>query len=479
MTTSSSSEKTGLWVWWVCGLLLLASTINYMDRQTLSATTDQIKREFGLNNEQLGLVEMSFGLAFAVGASVFGFIADKTSVRWLYPTVLLLWSAMGFATGLVETYTGLLLCRIFLGLFEAGHWPCALKTTQRLLPSSKRTLGNSVLQSGTAIGAMVTPLIVKSMVDENVVGSWRFAFQIVGAVGAVWVVLWLMSIKSSDIDAAAMPNSSSPDFSPSPRRGEPGRGDDLVSTSDSQAALLPNPPHRGEGTSEASPLTLILAPEDGGEGTRGSHPQDRSFLEVIFSQKFLVLVIVVISINLCWHQFRFWMKLFLREGRGYDNFASLDVMFWFNVMTDVGCLSAGLATALLHRRGQTPHAARCWVFGVCSLLVASGALIPLLGKGPALIAVLMTVGIGALGLFPCYYAFTQELSVTHQGKVSGTLGTIAWIFPSVWHWQFGRWVDQTKSYDLGMCLASLMPLVAIAALLVLWPRDATAGEREA
>ena len=432
MTTSASSEKTGLWVWWVCGLLLLASTINYMDRQTLSATTPQIKHEFGLNNEQLGLVEMSFGFAFAVGASVFGFIADKTSVRWLYPTVLLLWSAMGFATGLVETYTGLLLCRIFLGLFEAGHWPCALKTTQRLLPSSKRTLGNSVLQSGTAIGAMVTPLIVKSMVDENVVGSWRFAFQIVGAVGAIWVVLWLMSIKSSDIDGVKETTADSP---------------------------------------KASPLTLTLSPEDGGEGTGGGHRQERSFLEVICSRKFLVLVIVVISINLCWHQFRFWMNLFLREGRGYDNFASLDVMFWFNVMTDIGCLSAGLATALLHRRGQTPHAARCWVFGVCALLVASGALIPLLGKGPALIAVLMTVGIGALGLFPCYYAFTQELSVTHQGKVSGSLGTIAWIFPSLWHWQFGRWVDQTKSYDFGMCLASLMPLVAIAALCLLWPRE--------
>ncbi len=474
MTTSSdSTERTSLWVWWVCGLLLLASTINYMDRQTLSATTDQIKREFGLNNEQLGLVEMSFGLAFAVGASVFGFIADKTSVRWLYPTVLLLWSAMGFATGLVETYAGLLLCRIFLGLFEAGHWPCALKTTQRLLPSSKRTLGNSVLQSGTAIGAMVTPLIVKSMVDENVVGSWRFAFQIVGAVGAVWVVLWLMSIKSSDIDGVTMSNPSSPDLSPSPRRGGPGRGDDFVSTSDSQAASLPHPPHRGEGTSEESPLTLTLSPADGGEGTRGGHRQERSFLEVICSRKFLVLVIVVISINLCWHQFRFWMKLFLREGRGYDNFASLDVMFWFNVMTDIGCLSAGLATALLHRRGQTPHASRCWVFGVCALLVASGALIPLLEKGPALIAVLMTVGVGALGLFPCYYAFTQELSVTHQGKVSGSLGTIAWIFPSLWHWQFGRWVDEHKSYDLGMCLASLMPLVAITALCLLWPRDAS------
>ena len=168
MTTSSdSTERTSLWVWWVCGLLLLASTINYMDRQTLSNTSKRITDEFKLSDEQYGNLELAFGLAFACGATVFGVIADKTSVRWLYPIVLLLWSMMGFLTGFVETYAGLLLCRLFLGLFEAGHWPCALKTTQRLLPPHRRTLGNSVLQSGTAIGAIITPLIMKMMLTPE------------------------------------------------------------------------------------------------------------------------------------------------------------------------------------------------------------------------------------------------------------------------------------------------------------------------
>ena len=139
------AERSQRWVWWICGLLLLASTINYMDRQTLVGTSDQITSEFGLNKEQYGYVEAAFGLAFAVGASIFGVISDRTNVRWLYPCVLLLWSVMGFATGLIETYTGLLLCRMFLGLFEAGHWPCALKTTQRLLPAKYRALAGMLL----------------------------------------------------------------------------------------------------------------------------------------------------------------------------------------------------------------------------------------------------------------------------------------------------------------------------------------------
>src|SRR5262245_50512661 len=82
--------------WWICALLLLASTINYMDRQTLAVTNDRIMREFQINEKQLGVVEAFFGYGFAAGSICFGMLADRVSVRMLYPIVLLLWSGMGF-----------------------------------------------------------------------------------------------------------------------------------------------------------------------------------------------------------------------------------------------------------------------------------------------------------------------------------------------------------------------------------------------
>ncbi|MEI8022400.1 MAG: MFS transporter, partial [Schlesneria sp.] len=185
MTSEPASRS--IWTWWVCGLLLCASTINYMDRQTLSNVASNIKSEFKIDNEQYGNLEFGFGVAFAAGSLLFGAIADRTNVRWLYPIVLLLWSLMGFLTGFVETYLGLMLCRVFLGLFEAGHWPCALKTTYRLLPPEDRALGNSVLQSGTAIGAIVIPLIMLATLTDAP-GSWRPVFQIIAAVGSIWAV---------------------------------------------------------------------------------------------------------------------------------------------------------------------------------------------------------------------------------------------------------------------------------------------------
>ena len=69
MTEATETERSQLWIWWVCGLLLLASTINYMDRQTLSNTAVRIKTELNLNNEQYGSLETAFGLAFAVASS--------------------------------------------------------------------------------------------------------------------------------------------------------------------------------------------------------------------------------------------------------------------------------------------------------------------------------------------------------------------------------------------------------------------------
>src|SRR5438046_5078466 len=94
--SAASASRLSAWKWWVCGLLLLATTFNYMDRQTLANAAVRIVNEFHLSKEQFGIVERDFGRAFALGSLLFGFIADRVSVRWLYPGVLFAWSLMGF-----------------------------------------------------------------------------------------------------------------------------------------------------------------------------------------------------------------------------------------------------------------------------------------------------------------------------------------------------------------------------------------------
>src|ERR1041385_6533433 len=195
---SGPASRARAWKWWVCGLLLLATTINYMDRQTLANAAVRITNEFHLSKEQYGNLELAFGWAFAAGSLLFGFVADHVSVRWLYPVVLFAWSVMGFVSAWTTDFTQLLICRTMLGLFEAGHWPCALKTTHLLLSPQDRTMGNSVLQSGASIGAVITPIVMRLMLTDAP-GSWRYPFQVIGAVGLVWVLAWFASVRARDL----------------------------------------------------------------------------------------------------------------------------------------------------------------------------------------------------------------------------------------------------------------------------------------
>src|SRR5262249_3737358 len=196
------------------------------------------------------------------------------------------WSAAGFATGLAGGFAGLLACRFALGLAESANWPCALRTTQRLLRPDERTLGNGILQSGASVGALLTPLVV--FAGFTATGSWRLPFFAVGALGAAWVGLWLLCVRS---EALALPP----------------RGRD--------------------------------AEADGRGGW--SWPDARTV------RRFLALVVVVVTIYASWHFFRAWLPLFLQRQHGYSLKATSYFVSAYYLATDLGALTAGFAALRL------------------------------------------------------------------------------------------------------------------------------------
>ena len=86
------------WKWGVCGLLLLATMINYMDRQVLSQSAKRISDEFQFEEDRYGKLDGYFGAAFAIGSLTFGFLVDRVNVRWVYPAGVLIWSIAGTVT---------------------------------------------------------------------------------------------------------------------------------------------------------------------------------------------------------------------------------------------------------------------------------------------------------------------------------------------------------------------------------------------
>jgi ACS family hexuronate transporter-like MFS transporter len=389
--------------WWVCALLLLASAINYMDRQTLANAAPRITKHLGLSQEQYGSLESGFGLAFAAGSLFFGIIADRFSVRIVYPIVLVLWSGVGFATGLCRDYTDLLWCRTLLGLFEGGHWPCAVKTTRLLLEAKDRSMGNSVLQAGTSIGAIITPQVMRLLLTDDP-GSWRRTFMVVGAIGLLWVVFWLSMVRDRDLAS--------------------GPAEEAYSTS--------------------------------------------NLWKAIFSARMLIIFVVIALINTGWQTMRAWLPKYLQEGRGYTEIATLNFTSAFYIATDLGVIAAGALTLwLVNNRKLTVTRSRIAAFGVCALISAVIVFLPVLPRGPILLGTILLMGAGALGVFPIYHAFTQDLSREHQGKVTGVASIAAWGFSPVQS-LFGRYIDRTHSFDLGLVIAGLMPLAAFVVLLLFW-----------
>lgn len=143
---------------------------------------------------------------------------------------------------------------------------------------------------------------------------------------------------------------------------------------------------------------------------------------------------------------------------------------WFGI-SDIGCLASGALAWWLAVKGWSVKWSRVATFALACLLCLGLVAVPWLGSGPMLLAVLLVAGAGALGLFPIYYSFTQDISRHHQGLVTGVASFFAWVASARFQPLFGRLADQTDSFSIGLAAAGGVTLVAAAAWAILWPPD--------
>lgn len=404
--------------WWVCILLFMATTLNYMDRIALNQMAKRIQSAFDLNNREYLQLESGFSFSFAVGAVTVGAIVDKVSVRWVYPLMVLGWSAAGVMTGYATGFAWLFACRVALGFFEAGNWPCGIRTTRAVLRPEERSFGNSLFQSGTAVGAIVTPMLILVMLQradtaagqENHPDSWKLPFKVIGLLGLVWVGLWFVTIPGRLLDPNASPGAA-------------------------------------------------------------SHPGAARYRDVFRDRRFWALLVMVIAINIAWHTYRPLLPKYLQEKRGFTEAEMSAFTTWYYLVADIGSWTIGLLTLVLIRRGMRPHTARLLVLGGCAGLTVVSFAVPFVPTNWMLPAATLVFAFGALGLFPTYFALSQELSAAHQGKVSGTLGAGAHMFLALVVFPIqGEIIERNnQSYDGVLAVAGVFPLLAMFVMLWLWP----------
>jgi len=181
-------EKRGHVRWIVCGLLFLATTINYIDRQILGILAPTLQREIGWNEIQYANIVTAFYAAYALGLLFVGRVLDRIGTKVGYTVSVIWWSLAAIATALARTPFGFGVARFALGIGEAGNFPAAIKTVAEWFPKRERAFATGIFNSGSNLGAIIAPAIVPWLAIN---WGWQWAFVITGAIGFFWVILWV------------------------------------------------------------------------------------------------------------------------------------------------------------------------------------------------------------------------------------------------------------------------------------------------
>lgn len=179
--------------WWIIGLVCLATIINYIDRSALAIMWPDISKDLEMDKNDYALILNIFLVAYAVGQSVSGKMFDKIGTKAGFVISITLW---GIATALHAFAKGVFsfsFFRVLLGLGEAGNWPGAVKSNAEWFPAKERALAQGIFNSGAAMGSIVAPPLIAIV---WVAIGWKMTFVLLGMLGILWVIPWLIINKS-------------------------------------------------------------------------------------------------------------------------------------------------------------------------------------------------------------------------------------------------------------------------------------------
>ncbi len=467
-----ASTRSARWAWGLCWLMFAATVLNYMDRQTVSLVKPLVLKEFNIPNETFGWVIAAFQLAYALSQVPAGFLVDRWELRRTYAGAVAWWSLAGVVAGFVPSLGFLIVCRALLGVGESFNWPCALKATGRVLAPADRGLGNGIFNSGAAVGAVVTPLIVPFLADRF---GWRTAFVAIGACGSLWIVAWLRLVRGPIAQALKEDKRDRPVFSPSPVALQAFGVLLLASILLASTSWWVGAPALWWGVALLMVGMLFVArllPMTALQGT--SWLADLGV--IVRFRRFWVLVVVSSSINVCWHFLVNWLPGYLQDDRGMEFVVGGMLSAVPFLAADFGNLGGGGLSKWLAVRGLGPRSARLAVMTGCTLLIASGALVGIVQGNVLTMTLLAVMAMGTAAFMANYFALCQDVSPSHTGLVVGILGGLGNLFAAGFAPIVGRIKDQTGTYGPVFVIVGLLPFLGLAALLLAWGRDAREAE---
>lgn len=401
--------------WIIAGWLTLSTILNLVDRQTLSILAPLLRDKFHLSPQDYANIVSAFLISYAVMYTVGGRFVDWIGERVGMAACILWWSICAMLTSLAQGFWSLGIIRFLLGLGEPGNYPAALRATTRWFPKAERGLPIALFSSGSAVGNIIAPPMIAGLM---LLWGWRAAFIIPGALGLVWLVVWLWIYRLPE---------------------------HLPGISQEELAWIRNENSQGVASASAS-----------GPQRWGDLLKDRNVL---------ALVLCRLVSDPVWYFYLFWIPEYLTRERGFS-LAEIGLYAWIPFVAGaVGGMVGGRASDRLVHAGVSPARARTRVLYISAAIAPLGMLTGKVHTAAMAIALIAVMAFVVYSWFINTAALIPDLfSEKVVGSVLGLMGTAGSAGGVVFTFLVGFLLTH-YSYTAVFLLAGSMHLLAS---LILW-----------
>lgn len=401
--------------WWVAALIALATAINYLDRQSFPIAISEIRKTIPVNDMQYGMINSLFLLAYGTMYAVGGRLLDIMGSRIGYAVMIVWWSLANMLHGLVSGVLGLGVARLLLGIGEGGGFPGSAKALSEWFPVKERSLAFGIFNTGSSLGAVVAPPLIAFIIA---LANWRWAFVVSGAVGLVWVLVWLRFYSV-----------------PATNR---------LITEEEKAYILTSTGNTGVVTAARPP-----------------------WIGLFRYRKIWGLILIKFFTDAAWFFFIFWLPKYLHDVRGLD-IKNIGAYAWIPyAFAGVGSLAGGWFSSFLLKRNVSLDLARKIPLGISAALMPVSLLI-------ADASLNMAVVFFSLAMFghQCWSTIVQTLAADlfpsrMVGGVAGLMGCIGTYGAMLFSLLIGYIVGDTGYAPAFLISGVLHPLSFILVFIII------------
>lgn len=374
-----------------------------------------LQRELGWSQIDYSYLVDAFQAAYAIGMLVSGGFIDWLGTRLGYAVAMVFWSVASMGTALATSLGSFAASRVALGLGEAAVFPASIKAVAEWFPKKERALATGIFNSGTNVGAMLAPVAV-SWISAR--WGWRGSFVGVGALGFIWLILWLLIYR------------------------KPEEHHSLSRTELDYIRSDPQPPAGKTKWANLFPVRQTWAFATG---------------------KFLT--------DPVWWFYLFWVPGFLQKRHGL-NLAGITLpIIVIYLISDVGSVLGGWISSFLIKRGSSINAARKTAMLLCAVGVVPVMFAYRVESTWSAVALIGLAAACHQGFSANLYTITSDMfparavgSVTGIGGMMGAIGGM--LFATV----VGRVLQYRGSYTIPFFVSGCAYVVALGVIHLLAPR---------